>query len=286
MRSPAYQFYPADWLGSQRVQMLTLEEEGAYQRLLCFCWQHGSIPANPEQAARLIGKGASTTLANTVLTMFQPHPTDGTLMVHDRLDFERRKQENWRQKSSEGGKKSAANRLQSKPKSRVVQPPSQGCLENGANQKATLQSSVFPLQSSSSSPDSSLHTPKEEGDKSATLSPPSKKSESAGLQEVFDAWNALPGVFPQCLLLSDKRRRTLQIRLREPFFAGAWRDALARLSASRFAQGENDRGWRASFDWFITPDVVQKIMEGKYDTRNGKKAESNQTPELITVKTL
>jgi len=52
MKSPSFQFYPRDWLGSQRVQMMTLEEEGVYIRLLCFCWTHGSIPADPEMANR------------------------------------------------------------------------------------------------------------------------------------------------------------------------------------------------------------------------------------------
>lgn len=127
--SPAFQFYPADWLSSQRVQMMTLEEEGAYIRLLLSCWQHGSIPASAEMCARLIGKGASTTLATVVQAMFQPHPEDGSKMVHDRLEKERQKQAEWRLKSSEGGKKSAEKRANSPSKSkggsRVVQPPCQ-----------------------------------------------------------------------------------------------------------------------------------------------------------------
>ena len=140
MKSPAFQFYPSDYTSSQRVRLLTLEEEGAYINLLCSCWLHGSIPADPEMAARLIGKGASTTLATTVLTMFVPSSEPGRL-VHDRLEAERSKQADWRAKSSAGGKKSAENR---KGGSRVVQPP----LADGTNQTSTLQSSVFSLQSS------------------------------------------------------------------------------------------------------------------------------------------
>jgi len=127
-KSPAFQFYPSDWLGSQRVSMMTLEEEGAYIRLLAYCWQHGSVPADPEAVARLIGKGASTTLASRVLTMFQPplQPplvaplSGGNVLVHERLEEERSKQFKWKEKSSEGGRKSAELR-----KSRVVQAPLQ-----------------------------------------------------------------------------------------------------------------------------------------------------------------
>ena len=64
-KAPAFQFYPGDWLGSQRVTLMSLEEEGAYIRLLSYCWQHGSIPREPEKIARLIGKGASITLAQS-----------------------------------------------------------------------------------------------------------------------------------------------------------------------------------------------------------------------------
>jgi len=137
-KRPAFQFYPGDWLGSQRVSLLTLEEEGAYLRLLASCWQHGSIPSDPEKIARLIGKGASTTLATTLATMFQPHPCESASLVHDRLERERDKQDAWAEKSREGGRKSAEKRQSLKGGSTTVQPPLVGCLPNGSNQKATL----------------------------------------------------------------------------------------------------------------------------------------------------
>jgi len=137
-KRPAFQFYPGDWLGSQRVSLLTLEEEGAYLRLLASCWQHGSIPSDPDKIARLIGKGASTTLATTLATMFQPHPCESASLVHDRLERERDKQDAWAEKSREGGRKSAEKRQNLKGASTTLQPPLEGCLPNGSNQKATL----------------------------------------------------------------------------------------------------------------------------------------------------
>ena len=137
-KRPAFQFYPGDWLGSQRVSLLTLEEEGAYLRLLASCWQHGSIPSDPGMIARLIGKGASTTLATTLATMFQQHPFNPTLLVHDRLEKEREKQDAWSEKCREGGRKSAEMRKIGKGSSSVVE----GLLEGSSNKKATLQSSI------------------------------------------------------------------------------------------------------------------------------------------------
>lgn len=45
MRSPAFQFYPKDYESDEHVKLMTLEQEGAYLRLLCHAWLHGSIPA-------------------------------------------------------------------------------------------------------------------------------------------------------------------------------------------------------------------------------------------------
>lgn len=122
--------------------MMTLEEEGAYCRLLWFCWQHGSVPSDPIMAARLIGKGCSIQTAEVVLTMFVPAPEAGRL-VHERLEYERRKQENWRLKSKKGGLQSVAAKALVKGGSKMV---------GTKRQLSCLQSPVSSLQSPSSSP--------------------------------------------------------------------------------------------------------------------------------------
>lgn len=92
-KSPAFQWYPKDILSSERVQVMSLEEEGAYRRLLDYCWLGGSIPADPGKCARLIGKGATVEIATVALGMFIPDPNDPQRMIHDRLEIEREKQE-------------------------------------------------------------------------------------------------------------------------------------------------------------------------------------------------
>lgn len=106
-KSPAFQFYPSEYLSSARVAQMTLEEEGAYIRALAFCWLSGSIPSDPEQCARMIGKGGSTNVATVVQAMFVKHKSDDTKLVHERLEKERKKQAEWKKKSSQAGIKSA-----------------------------------------------------------------------------------------------------------------------------------------------------------------------------------
>ena len=103
-KTPAFQFYPGDYLSSQRVSLMTLEEEGAYIRLLCYCWKNGHIPSDPEQLARLIGKGATIALAKKVSLMFENK--GGSRLVHDKLDELRIQRERWVEKSRQGGIKS------------------------------------------------------------------------------------------------------------------------------------------------------------------------------------
>lgn len=141
--SPAFQWYPADYLASMRVQIMSLEQEGIYRRLLDYCWLNGSIPSDVSMLKRLIGKECSNGAIEMVVSMFQPGKPGE--LVHDRLDAERRKQAEWRRKSSEGGRISAEKRSSQRAEN---QRPAQGSFQNGTNQKATLQSSVFSLQSS------------------------------------------------------------------------------------------------------------------------------------------
>lgn len=109
-KPPAFQFYPQDYLSSSRTAVMTLEEEGAYIRLLCYCWSIGSIPSDPAECAKLCGKGCSVETATSVQRAFNVRSTDGQRLLHDRLENEREKQEKHRESASFAGRKSAESR--------------------------------------------------------------------------------------------------------------------------------------------------------------------------------
>ena len=148
-KNPSFQFYPGDWLSSQRVSLLTLEEEGAYIRLLCYCWQHGNIPSDSVQLARLIGKGATVELAETVAMMFQPKRVKGgSALVHDRLDVMKEERAAWLEKSRLGGIRSGQARkkanetgeIEAKGGSSLVE----DCLEPKGNTSTSTSTSINP----------------------------------------------------------------------------------------------------------------------------------------------
>lgn len=85
----------------------------------------------------------------------------------------------------------------------------------------------------------------------------------SALEFVRDSWNASGPI--TCIRLTEKLRRAARARLKVPWWSENWLLALERLPQCRFLWGESDRGWKADLEWFLKPDSVQKILEGKYD---------------------
>ena len=147
MNAPAFQFYAADYLADENVSVMTLEEEGAYWRAICYCWREGSIPADDGRLSRLL-KGASNQTLRVVRHCFNQMATDPTRLVHPRLEIEREKQRLWREKSAAAGRKSGKVR-------RIKKFSTEPTFVNGLNQMATKPEPNTNSSSSSSSSSSS-----------------------------------------------------------------------------------------------------------------------------------
>jgi hypothetical protein len=94
-----------------------------------------------------------------------------------------------------------------------------------------------------------------------------EQDRTPALPEVVAAWNSTLGV-SHVRDLTPKRLASLNARLANPAWSASWRDALARVDASPFCKGSGPRGWVADIDWFLKPDTLTKILEGKYDPRS------------------
>lgn len=95
-------------------------------------------------------------------------------------------------------------------------------------------------------------------------SPPSDLADgSADLPEQAKAWNANASL-PAVRSMSADRKRHLRARLADPWWREHWREGIAAVAGSAFCRGENDRGWVATFDWFVKPGTLVKVLEGKY----------------------
>jgi uncharacterized protein YdaU (DUF1376 family) len=109
-KSPAFQFYAAEYLADENVQLMTLEEEGCYIRMLAYCWREGSIPADHKLLSRLCKNACEEVLTN-VERRFEKQ---GTRLIHLRLELERKKQKNFNKKQRLAGIASGKARRQKK----------------------------------------------------------------------------------------------------------------------------------------------------------------------------
>ena len=84
---------------------------------------------------------------------------------------------------------------------------------------------------------------------------------------VITKWNSLGEPFPKVLKLTDGRSRTIKTRLADKWWSDHWLLALDILKTLDFCKGKNDRGWVADLEFFLRPDSVPKILEGKYGAK-------------------
>ena len=111
-KSPAFQFYPADYLADINVRLMSNQAGGCYMTLMCHAWLEGSIPSDIRKIAKLCGEdgAAMAVLWQTLGKCFRPHPNDPEKLVHPRLEKERIKQNKFREDKVNSGKKGALSR--------------------------------------------------------------------------------------------------------------------------------------------------------------------------------
>lgn len=69
--------------------------------------------------------------------------------------------------------------------------------------------------------------------------------------------------------------------------ADQWRLVVEKIDQSNFCTGNNNTGWKATFDWILQPDTYMKVLEGKYDNGKGNnpnkpKGYANQRADQAT----
>lgn len=121
-KSPAFQFYPKDFLADSKQAAMSATAVGCYIRLLCYCWIDGSLPSDTLMIARMSGyKGRQWASIWVQLEVcFTAH--DGR-WIHPRIERERQKQAEYRERKrlagSAGGRQKASN-MASKPLADLV----------------------------------------------------------------------------------------------------------------------------------------------------------------------
>ena len=98
----------------------------------------------------------------------------------------------------------------------------------------------------------------------------------ADIDRFLDTWKE--SEFPQIRKLTNKRRAALVQRIQDYGIDDCVK-AVKIANETPFMTGKNDRGWKADIEFFLRPDSIAKILEGKYGTPQKQKP---QAPIVIT----
>ncbi len=104
-------------------------------------------------------------------------------------------------------------------------------------------------------------------DNSSELSPPIEIQSEKGLkpEHVVEAWNAMAERvgLAKVRRLTPERQRKLVQRIKQNTI-DEFTEAIGAIEGSPFLRGENNRAWRADFDFLLSPQKFTKLIEGTY----------------------
>jgi 5-methylcytosine-specific restriction endonuclease McrA len=111
-------------------------------------------------------------------------------------------------------------------------------------------------------PDTDTDTDKKE----VVSKAPCEPSGSLTPADLLESWNEFASAhgLPKALKLTKTRLAHAKARLREYPRPEDWELAYSKLGQSKFCKGENNRGWKASFDFILSERSLTNIMEGQY----------------------
>lgn len=192
--SPAFQFYPSDFLSSTIT--FTDAEVGVYMRLLAWSWLNGPLPLDSQRVRRAAVSSASDTEWASIWGTIEPRwDKQAQGYVNPRLERIRAEQEDYRERQKRNGLLGGRPKTHSKPKTNpLVNPNVTQPLTHSVTQTEPKNNpSAFDLCSSplisdlQSSPLPSDSQERVTPSKPAFRYPPSKRSPSL-----------LGGVHPNC----------------------------------------------------------------------------------------
>jgi len=155
--SPAFQFYPLDFLGDRHVLAMTLEARGAYITLLCICWRDHFLPLNPRLLAQIVGVPAATFQARLWPQLLPCFTWTEHGYQQKRIERERLKQTTFREAKSRAGQLGNAKRWGPTPV------PAQPLTQPSHSDADATRNPVANGRSSSSSSSSSTAPPENGG---------------------------------------------------------------------------------------------------------------------------
>lgn len=101
-----------------------------------------------------------------------------------------------------------------------------------------------------------------------TSTPLSSSLRSEEAHEAIEAYKKMAKEtgLPEMRSVSEGRKQSIKKRIADHGLPVVL-EAIDRVGRSSFCHGDNDRGWKADFDFICQPSSFLSILEGKYDNR-------------------
>jgi len=87
--------------------------------------------------------------------------------------------------------------------------------------------------------------------------------------DVLEQYTLLCPSFPKVRKLTDKRKKQVRALLKT-FTLEEIKEGFRKAEESPFLKGDNDRKWKADFDFLTNQNNLTKVLEGKYEARKSK----------------
>ena len=125
------------------------------------------------------------------------------------------------------------------------------------NTKMSLTSDEMSLETDNLSSNDSL----------AIASPTPTENKKEVFNNFLNIYNEECTNLPKCLKITEKRKVAINKCLKEKIDEEVFREICIKANQSNFLIGENDRNWKADFDFVTRSDKAMQILEGKYENR-------------------
>lgn len=112
----------------------------------------------------------------------------------------------------------------------------------------------------------------------AKATPPEK----INYESFIDYFNGTCSNFPKVLKITQKRKNAISVILKK-YTKQQIADALKIANESEFLTGDNNRGWKADFDFLIKENTITKIIEGSYGKNKRNNTKGATGDELRTI---
>ena len=104
-------------------------------------------------------------------------------------------------------------------------------------------------------------------DSLAIASPTKTENKKEVFNNFLNIYNEECTNLPKCLKITEKRKVAINKCLKEKIDEEVFKQICIKANQSDFLIGENDRNWKADFDFVTRSDKAMQILEGKYENR-------------------